>query len=205
MKIYVAKKTALPMNIYDERWERADPAALDYGWNDLFPTPYTTTAKMLHDENGFSVKMTSNEWPLRITEMELNGKVCADSCMEVFFTPNKADKDYINIEMSAAGVTLTCIGEKRGNRPRLDIEGEGIIVETLIHPMKGWEVMLYVPYSFVRKHFTSVDNTFRANFYKCGDLTVIPHYSTWNPVLTERPDYHQSSFFGEITLSDEEL
>ena len=53
--------------------------------------------------------------------------------------------------------------------------------------------------------YITVEKTFRANFYKCGDKTVVQHYSTWNPILLEKPDYHQSSFFGKITLSDEAL
>ena len=205
MKEYIAKKTAIPSNICDEKWDKVKAAALDYTWQELFPTPYKTFVRMVHSDEGFAIKMTTDEWPLRITTMELNGTVCTDSCMEFFFTPNTVDKNYINIEMSAAGVTLTCIGEKRGDRPRIDIRGEGLIVETLIHPMKGWEVMLYVPYSFVKKYFSTVEKTFRANFYKCGDKTVVQHYSTWNPILLEKPDYHQSSFFGKITLSDEAL
>ena len=193
------------MNICDERWERVESVELDHRWEELFPTPYKTGAKMVHGEDGFAIKMTTDEWPLRITAMELNETVCTDSCMELFFTPNTVDKDYINVEMNPAGVTLTCIGEKRGNRPRLDIRGEGVIVETLIHPTRGWEVMLYLPYSFVKKHFSCIEKTFRANFYKCGEYTVRRHYSTWNPILLENPDYHQSSFFGKIYLSDEML
>jgi len=38
--------------------------------------------------------------------------------------------------------------------------------------------------------------TFRANFYKCGDMLTVPHYVTWNPVGTENPDYHQPKYFG---------
>ncbi len=205
MKEYVSKKTELPMNICDERWDKASAVKLDHAWNDLFPTPYNTFARMVHGDDGFAIKMTTDEWPLRITAMKLNDAVCADSCMEFFFTPNTVDKDYINIEMNAAGISLTCIGEKRGNRPRLNIEGEGVIVETLIRPERGWEVMLYVPYSFAEKYFSKVEKTFRANFYKCGDKTDLPHYSTWNPVLLEKPDYHQPSFFGKIILSDEEI
>jgi hypothetical protein len=38
--------------------------------------------------------------------------------------------------------------------------------------------------------------TFRANFYKCGDMLSVPHYVTWNPVGTKKPDYHQPAYFG---------
>ena len=38
----------------------------------------------------------------------------------------------------------------------------------------------------------------RANFYNCADETIIPHFVTWNPIGTEKPDYHQPQYFGEI-------
>ena len=205
MKKYLAKKTSLPMNIQDERWEKAQTVILDSVWENACPSPYKTVASMVHGDDGFSFKISTDEWPLRVTATEHNGSICVDSCMEFFFTPNTADKDYINFEMNPVGATLTCIGEGRHNRRRIDIHGEGIVIETLIRPECGWEVMLFVPKSFLNKYFSSVDSTFRANFYKCGDKTVIPHYSTWNPVFTEKPDYHQPSLFGEIILSEEEL
>ena len=40
--------------------------------------------------------------------------------------------------------------------------------------------------------------TFRANFYKCGDKLTVPHYVTWSPVETVKPDYHQPEYFGNI-------
>src|SRR5690625_7843138 len=38
----------------------------------------------------------------------------------------------------------------------------------------------------------------RANFYKCGDETETPHYLSWNPIDTARPDFHQPSYFGRL-------
>ena len=38
----------------------------------------------------------------------------------------------------------------------------------------------------------------RANFYKCGDLTVHPHFLSWNPVTSEQPDFHRPCDFGEL-------
>ena len=38
----------------------------------------------------------------------------------------------------------------------------------------------------------------RGNFYKCGDGLKVPHYVTWAPIATEKPDYHRPEFFGEL-------
>ena len=200
MKEYVAKKVKLPDNICDKIWEGIEAVSLDFVWEDAFPSPYKTTARMVHSEEGVTVKMTAEEWPLRITTMELNGSICTDSCMEFFFTPNATDKDYINVEINPAGVSLISIGEGRYNRRRIDISGEGVRVETLIKPLEGWELMLFLPYSFMKKYFSEVSGLFRANFYKCGDKTVIQHYCTWNEVVAPKPDYHRPECFGKITL-----
>ena len=203
MKEYIAKKSNESLNICDEIWNRAEAVPLEFVWKDAFPSPYRTSARMIHSEEGVYVKMVTDEWPLRITTMELNGSICTDSCMEFFFTPNTTDKDYFNIEINPAGVTLTCIGEGRPDRKRLDITGEGVTVETLIRPLQGWELQLYVPYSFMKKHFSKVENIFLSNFYKCGDKTVIQHYSAWNEVVAPKPDYHRPECFGKIILSEE--
>ena len=201
MKEYIAKKTAKPTSVCDSVWNNIEPAALDCVWEDVFPSPYTTLARMVHSDEGIAVKMTSNEWPLRITATELNDTVCVDSCMEFFFTPNTEDKNYINIEINPAGISYVSLGEERHGRRKLDIRGEGIEIETLIRPLEGWELMLFVPYSFLGKYFSTVSDVFLGNFYKCGDKTVRQHYSTWNRVTTERPDYHRPECFGKIYLS----
>jgi hypothetical protein len=38
----------------------------------------------------------------------------------------------------------------------------------------------------------------KANFFKCGDETLEPHFVTWNPVKTTSPDYYRPEFFGEV-------
>ena len=40
----------------------------------------------------------------------------------------------------------------------------------------------------------------RANFYKCGDKTAHPHYLSWSPIDTPKPDFHRPEFFGELIL-----
>ena len=200
MKEYIAKKTVKPESVSDKIWNSAEKVTLDCVWEDAFPSPYKTTAAMLHTDEGVYVKMTTDEWPLRVTTMELNGSICTDSCMEFFFTPNTVDKDYINVEINPAGVSLVSIGEGRPDRRRIDIDGEGVAIETLIRPLEGWELMLFVPYSFLKKYFTEISHEFLGNFYKCGDKTVRQHYSTWNKVIAPKPDYHRPECFGKIKL-----
>ncbi|MCK7536290.1 MAG: carbohydrate-binding family 9-like protein [Marinilabiliales bacterium] len=50
--------------------------------------------------------------------------------------------------------------------------------------------------SFITRWSSLAGKSFRANFYKCGDKLSNPHFVTWNPVGTEKPDYHRPEYFG---------
>jgi hypothetical protein len=205
MKEYVAKKVCSKMSINDSRWDSVESAKLDYVWDAWSPAPYVTEAKCVHSNDGITVKMTTTEWPLTITAMVNNDPICIDSCMEFFFTPNADDTDYINFEINPAGIVLTCIAPSRASRPRLDIHGTGVKIESMIFPEEGWAIQLYIPYSFLSKYYSHCDKEMRANFYKCGNETVIPHFATWNRVDLPRPDFHRPEFFGKVILSDEAI
>ena len=45
------------------------------------------------------------------------------------------------------------------------------------------------------------DQTWRANFYKCGDATSHPHWASWNPI-GEKLSFHKPEYFGEIVFAD---
>ena len=206
MKEYIAKTVDSRMQINDERWVLVESAPLDCVWEESFPSPYVTEAKMVHSGEGITVRMTTNEWPIRVTAMAHNDRICVDSCMEFFFIPNMDDADYINVEMNPAAVALMAKGPGRtGPRPRLDIHGEDVKIESCVVGEAGWTVMAFISYDFLLKHYSHCDKTIRANFYKCGDETVKKHYSTWNRIETEKPDYHRPEYFGKIILSDERI
>ena len=125
--------------------------------------------------------------------------------MDLLVIPNMEDAEYINLEMNPAAVFLTAKGAGRQERKRLETKGENLMVESHIKCEEGWSVMAFISYEFLLKHYSHVDKTMRANFYKCGDKTETVHYSTWNPVETEKPDYHRPEYFGKIILSDESV
>lgn len=203
MKEYIAKKAHSEMKIDDSRWDNVESVILDYVWENAFPSPYETKAQVVHTETGITVRLTTNEWPITVTAMERNGQICIDSCMEFFFIPNTVDADYINIEMNPAAVFVTAKGASRGMREKLLDDGEGFKVTSMINGGEGWTVMASISYAYLLKQYSCVEKTMRANFYKCGDLTPTVHYSAWNPVETENPDYHRPEYFGKIILSED--
>ncbi|MBO6237358.1 MAG: hypothetical protein J6N50_01050, partial [Bacteroidales bacterium] len=63
----------------------------------------------------------------------------------------------------------------------------------------SWEVRLDIPAAvFGLETFDGLHA--RGNFYKCGDGLPVPHYLSWAPVGTPRPDFHRPEFFEEIVF-----
>lgn len=139
---------------------------------------------------------------------ETNQNVYEDSCVEFFVSPGD-DGIYYNLEFNGIGTCLMGIGTERADRIRANPE----IVSKIrrlssagVKPVKEsegkfeWTITIAIPFEvFFRHKVTNLKGkTFKANFYKCGDKLKVPHYVTWNPVGTEKPDYHQPEYFGAL-------
>ena len=198
------------------------PAADAIEWNTvpvaeishyLWLTGYAprATAQLVYVEGeAFVLRMTCREDAPRAVYTEYNQPVYTDSCLEFFAIWDNASNRYINMEMNARGTLLSNIGESRhGRTPILDICGR-IFPVTSEMADGAWTVTATVPLSMLAALY-DIDEatlagrltegyTFRGNFYKCGDTTETPHYGMWNPVGTEKPDFHRPEFFGTLIL-----
>lgn len=139
---------------------------------------------------------------------EDNGNVWTDSCVEFFVIPAN-DGVYYNFEFNCIGTMLIGAGDGRGARTRAD---KNITSKVLRWSSLGnqpfeervgeveWEISMIIPYSaFFRHQITSLEGkTIRANFYKCGDDLSTSHYLSWNPIKTEKPNFHTPEFFGRL-------
>ena len=187
-------------------WNAIPAASIDnFFWLEGH-TP-ATTAKLAYIEGfGFALRMTCAEGKPKAVYTRYNDPVYTDSCME-FFCDWLGDGRYINMEMNANGTLLSCIGPDRHARtPIADLSGGEIF------PVEGevcdghWQVTAEIPTTLLCR-ILGVETipfghgyTFRGNFYKCGDETPIPHYGMWNPVGTEKPDFHRPEYFGTLVI-----
>ncbi|HMB64909.1 MAG TPA: carbohydrate-binding family 9-like protein, partial [Eudoraea sp.] len=140
---------------------------------------------------------------------ETNSATHRDSCLEFFLDPG-GDGNYYNFEVNAIGTTHLAYGPGRENRtfiaPEL-IEDKIKVTSTLgKEPFAGgtkeqsWEMTMVIPVEILvyDKGIKLPGLKARANFYKCGDDSAIPHYLSWNPVPTDRPDFHTPEYFGTL-------
>lgn len=137
-----------------------------------------------------------------------NGSVWTDSCVEFFSIPGQ-DGIYYNLECNCIGTILLAAGSGRSNREPATPE---VMNKILRYSSLGdkpfeerigeteWSVSLIIPYTaFFKSNVTSLDGKeIRANFYKCGDELKTPHFVSWNPIKTDKPDFHRPEFFGKL-------
>lgn len=137
-----------------------------------------------------------------------NQMVCEDSCVEFFVSPSD-DGIYYNFEFNPIGTVLLGAGHGRADSKRADpsyterIRRITTMGDKPFGEIKGdirWSLTLAIPIDIFFHHNVTAlkGRIFRANFYKCGDKLSTPHFVTWNPVKTEKPDYHRPEFFGTL-------
>lgn len=171
--------------------------------------PYKPNVKFRIGHTGKEIwlKFEVTEKHIRALETKTNGEVYKDSCVEFFIAFD--NKNYYNFEFNCIGTRHLSHGPGRGNRTRITPElVEKIEISSSLgnQPFEektgnfDWEMMIRIPVScFVNNSVETLSGKrVTANFYKCGDETAEPHFVTWNPVKTEKPDYHRPEFFGDM-------
>ncbi len=175
-------------------------------WKDFSYLP-KVNFRIAHTEDEILLKYYVEEEHIRAVETRTNGEVYKDSCVEFFVSPD--GENYYNFEFSCIGTIHLAYGPGRGNRKFVDpatvekIQIKSTLGSEPFDKKSGnfeWEMMIRIPIEiFAYSNLKSFNNLkARANFYKCGDETEVPHYVTWNPIKTENPDYHRPEFFEKI-------
>lgn len=167
--------------------------------------------RIAHSNNQIWLKYYVKEKSILAEVAETNGGVSNDSCVEFFFDP-RADGNYYNFEFNCIGTTHLAYGPAR--KERLFVEPGIIEKDIKVSSSLGdqpfientgehtWEMTIVIPASsLVHDQGIQLKGiSTRANFYKCGDKTAEQHYLSWNPVGTERPDFHRPEYFGQVVF-----
>lgn len=158
------------------------------------------TAQICYDEEALYIRLSAKEAHIRAEHTGLLDSPCQDSCLEFFFSPCEGDNRYFNIEFNPNCCLYLGIGTSVRDLIRLILEEKDIFLPEAIRTDDGWFITYRVPYYFIRRFFpdftAAPGKTMRANFYKCGDLTVEEHYFAWNPIVGEDMSFHRTCDFG---------
>ena len=166
---------------------------------------------MAYDSHHLFLKYYITEKNACAVTSQINGPVWEDSCCE-FFCSFDDSETYYNIETNCIATILAGWHPNKESSvllPESKIQTIKAVSSLGNSPMsvKGiikWELTLIIPASVFIGHpklkFVK-GMSFRANFYKCGDKTEIPHFLSWNPIKTLKPDFHQPEYFGKIMIN----
>jgi hypothetical protein len=138
---------------------------------------------------------------------DINGEVHKDNCVEFFVSFD--NNEYYNLEFNCLGNIKVGYGMEREKRKMLS---EQFISKIEVYPSLisnqpklnsfNWEILVLIPKElFCYSSITTFENlNCKANFYKCGDDLLKPHFLSWNKIETNTPDFHQPNFFGEVSF-----
>ena len=206
----------------DTLWSSAAVAQIThFTWEDSGHRP-DARGHLLYDDNWLAVHFDVDDQYVRAIAEKFNDSVCTDSCVEFFVAPNEdpAENAYFNFEVNCGGTMLlhACPSSAQrlaGADPVYvnDEDGATIlmtatlpkIVEPELTEPTSWSVEYHVPWALFEKYFgikrPGPGDTWRGNFYKCGDRTSHPHWGSWSPVDTPNPSFHQPDFYQPLRFS----
>ncbi len=181
-------------------WENISAVAIDkVNWPELFPSAITTTAKIIHNDKGIYVKFVSDEHPVHVNFKYHNGEVYQDSTVEFFIAPDKNSRDYFNFEINAEGYALVGYGPGRQRQRFSDIDFSQFNITSDINE-NGFELLLFVPYSFMKEYAKEITKELKGNLQKCCEVDGATHYLSAYPIKTAKPEFHVPQFFSDFIL-----
>lgn len=185
-------------------------AAIDNaGWPESFP--YTPECSFTAGwcRKGIGILYRVKGLDLRAQALQDNGRVWEDSCCE-FFISDPSDGTYYNFEMNCVGTLLAAKRKTRNDCVHFTEEQLSHVrrftsLKREAYDKSGeeftWSVGMFIPFFLTGIDPVNMPATVNANFYKCGDMTAHPHFLSWSPIETEKPDFHRPEFFGELTFA----
>lgn len=179
-----------------------------------------TKCKVAHSGRKIHIFFRVEDRYVRCVSTKPQDSVCRDSCVEFFVMPENPGGFYFNFEVNACGVILLYFVEDPSRQQRgpmkkttpvspewIDrIKIERSLPDAAIDPElvgpRVWEIRYTVPVelfeAYLKKDFGELSGqTWRANFYKCGDQTSHPHWASWADV-GEPLNFHKPENFQPI-------
>lgn len=169
----------------------------------LTPAPVGAYAQACHDGENIYVRMQADEVNIRAELTHELDMICEDSCLEFFLAPDAADVRYLNFEWNLNGALYLGFGARGETRVRQIVQDrEALFMPRPFRTATGWGVEYRIPASFIAMYFPGFElsGESHANFYKCGDKTVQPHYLAWNIPQTVVPKFHTREAFGRVVF-----
>ncbi|MFC1761031.1 carbohydrate-binding family 9-like protein [Planctomycetota bacterium] len=195
-------------------WQSVPALSLEHAHSDSSAHRPLTKAKVAYDEEALSLIFSVQNDFIRAATTTLHGPVWQDSCVEFFWAPygGQETKAYYNLEINCGGTLL--LQHHAGPRQETRfIDARQCrcitIASSVSEPLpqettepSTWTLEVILPFSVFAQDLLFVPAgpgvIWRANFYKCADHSTRPHWLSWSPVSSGRPDFHRPDCFGAL-------
>lgn len=194
-------------DVLDDFGQRGSVEVLNWA-NDFSYRPITNF-NIARSANSIFIKFSVRGSMLRAIYTNDQDPVHEDSCVEFFCMP-VGSEEYTNFEFNCIG---TCSASSRKSRTEnvvpfsmeemKMIERFPSLGRRVFKEMEGmfeWELTVKVPFVLIGINPVNLPAKILGNFYKCADGTDSPHYVSWSPIKTDKPDFHRPEFFGELVF-----
>lgn len=177
-------------------------------WADDYPYTPSVTARMAYTDSHIALLFAVEESHVKAVEMENNGRVWEDSCVE-FFVANPAGEGYYNFELNAIGTLLAAFRTSRESAVHFSEEMLAKVVRYTsfdhapidICSQSSWWAVELIPFELLG--LAAAPKSLRVNLYKCGDKLNQPHFLSWSPITLDRPNFHCPDYFGTLIFEHE--
>ena len=183
-------------------------AVSENNWPAAFPYGPDCNGVIARSQEHLAIAFHVRGLDIRGTELEDNGNTWEDSCCE-FFVTHPFDGTYYNFELNCIGTLLAAKRTSRTEKVMFTPDQTAQVKRFTSFPHQAvessekvftWTAALLIPFRLIGIDPAALPVSLRGNFYKCGDRTAHPHYLSWNPIKTPKPDFHRPEFFGELLI-----
>ncbi len=177
-------------------------------WPDIFPSAPEASFVMAHSGHNLYIDFHVRANAILAKYDKDQSPVSEDSCVEVFLQP-KEGGEYWNFEFNCIGALYASHRMTRPNPTRFVAEELASVrrypsMERVTFEEKSgdfaWHLLVVIPLSLMGIDSPSSGTVIRGNLYACASRATTPYYLSWNPITTEKPDFHRPEFFGELIL-----
>lgn len=178
-------------------------------WSKEFPYHPLTTFTVAHSDKYLYVDFFVRCNYLRAVNYANNTPVYDDSCVQIYLQPQNADNRYWNFEFNCIG-TVNAAHRIPGGKPTPLTDEEIATISRYascgtrpfeeIEGLFTWNLLAAIPIELIGIKYQGQPIQLKGNVYKCASGTSQPHFLSWAPVHTPRPEFHHPEFFAPITL-----
>ena len=202
---YIAKSVpsapAFECDWNDAAWDGAQVVSLESVRPESSEHYPKVLAKVVHDADSINGIFQVEDRYVKSVHTHYQDMVCTDSCVEFFIKPSVGN-GYFNLEMNAGGAFLFYYvknhqveGDAYKEYMHVDPKDAAFVtVKTSLPPVVDpeitepltWRCQFAIDRKAMEPYCgplgTLSGQTWKCNFYKCGDKTSHPHWISWAPV-----------------------